>query len=213
MRVLCDRSVVSETGCWDWVKALDRDGYPERVRVSGERIRPYRLALRLRGIEVPEGMVVRHLCHNRKCVNPDHLTYGTQAENIQDSVQANRHVKGDSHALSKFSEAERLCISERLAQGEFASAIAAEKKVSVACICRIARGEAFGTTPVRKGMRAGEETKQAKITDRQACEIKALAKEGYMTQKEIGNLYGIDASQVSRIKTGKAWVKGVSRAS
>ncbi|MCP5075922.1 MAG: hypothetical protein GY947_21850 [Rhodobacteraceae bacterium] len=28
--------------------------------------------------------VVRHRCHNRLCINPDHLTIGSKAENRQD---------------------------------------------------------------------------------------------------------------------------------
>ena len=29
--------------------------------------------------------VIRHQCHNRQCVNPLHLTHGTQAENVFDT--------------------------------------------------------------------------------------------------------------------------------
>ena len=29
--------------------------------------------------------VVRHKCHNRRCINPAHLTHGTQLENINDT--------------------------------------------------------------------------------------------------------------------------------
>ena len=31
--------------------------------------------------------VVRHLCHNRACVCPDHLQIGTQQENRQDEYE------------------------------------------------------------------------------------------------------------------------------
>jgi hypothetical protein len=33
------------------------------------------------------GDVIRHKCHNRRCVNPSHLTPGSRADNIMDSVQ------------------------------------------------------------------------------------------------------------------------------
>ena len=31
-----------------------------------------------------------HSCHNPSCVNPEHLRWGTQAENMQDCKQADR---------------------------------------------------------------------------------------------------------------------------
>lgn len=36
---------------------------------------------------VPRGHVVRHRCHNRRCVNPDHLMVGTQRDNIHDAME------------------------------------------------------------------------------------------------------------------------------
>lgn len=35
--------------------------------------------------DIPEGVVIRHLCHNKKCVNPEHLIPGTMSENNLDS--------------------------------------------------------------------------------------------------------------------------------
>jgi hypothetical protein len=35
--------------------------------------------------EQPVGRVARHLCNNSRCINSDHLAWGTQAENIRDS--------------------------------------------------------------------------------------------------------------------------------
>ena len=39
---------------------------------------------------IPEGLVIRHLCHNPLCVNPHHLTPGTQTQNVQDMIRAGR---------------------------------------------------------------------------------------------------------------------------
>lgn len=41
--------------------------------------------------KLEKGLVVRHLCNNRRCININHLAAGTQAENIQDSVKAKTH--------------------------------------------------------------------------------------------------------------------------
>ena len=38
----------------------------------------------LNGEIVSRDQVVRHRCHNRRCINPDHLVLGTQADNKRD---------------------------------------------------------------------------------------------------------------------------------
>jgi hypothetical protein len=45
---------------------------------------------------IPKGMVIRHLCHNRACCNPDHLRRGTNKQNNQDTIKDGRHPFVDS---------------------------------------------------------------------------------------------------------------------
>lgn len=71
---------VPESGCWLWLGPLDRDGYGHIW--SGPRPWPaHRVSLELRGVEIPQGLVVDHLCRERSCVNPDHLHICTVKEN------------------------------------------------------------------------------------------------------------------------------------
>lgn len=37
--------------------------------------------------EIPNGLVIMHICNNKTCVNPDHLKAGTQSENIKQSYK------------------------------------------------------------------------------------------------------------------------------
>jgi len=50
------------------------------------------------------GLVVRHLCNNKACINPNHLTAGTHADNVQDKVAANRQPRGFAHYRANLSE-------------------------------------------------------------------------------------------------------------
>ena len=50
---------------------------------------------------IPNGMVLRHKCHNGRCVNPEHLTYGTYKDNYEDSKLSGRHAHGKNHGRAK----------------------------------------------------------------------------------------------------------------
>lgn len=54
--------------------------------------------------EIPEGLVVRHKCDNRGCINPEHLELGTHLDNSQDMVKRNRSLKGSKHHNAKLDE-------------------------------------------------------------------------------------------------------------
>jgi len=57
-----------------------------------------------------------------------------------------------------------------------------------------------------KGRRpAGEFAPQAKLTNSQAQDIRRLYRQGRYNQPQLARLFGVDASQVSRIITGQAY--------
>jgi HNH endonuclease len=58
----------------------------------------------------------------------------------------------------------------------------------------------------RKGLvHSGEEHGMAKLTGEQVMAIRLLACRAELTQREIGDRFGIVASHVSMIKTGRSW--------
>lgn len=66
--------------CWEWVGGKQPRGYGT-FGVEGKIKLAHRVAWEwLRG-PIPEGMVIDHICHNRSCVNPDHLRVATIKQN------------------------------------------------------------------------------------------------------------------------------------
>jgi hypothetical protein len=66
-------------------KYRDKDGYGRSGSMSAHR-KVYQDAFG----PIPKGMVVRHKCDNRECVNLEHLELGTHKQNMEDRAKRNR---------------------------------------------------------------------------------------------------------------------------
>ena len=68
-------------GCWEWQGAISKRGYGA-VRWEGKTRPVHRIVWELEIGPIPEGMVIDHLCRNRRCCRLDHLRVTTHRENI-----------------------------------------------------------------------------------------------------------------------------------
>lgn len=107
-RLLSNIVVDVETGCWNWLKYKDKNGYGH-MKVLGKSELVHRMAYQELVGELPSHMFVCPKCDNPSCLNPDHLFIGTNQDNINDKVAKNRQSKigqqkGSKHSLAKLTE-------------------------------------------------------------------------------------------------------------
>lgn len=91
-------SAYDGTLCWLWIGANNgRYGkvgtrYAKGKRKGEQRtLLAHRYAVMAWGRQLWPRQVVLHLCNNPLCVNPAHLTGGTQRKNIRQCVSEGRH--------------------------------------------------------------------------------------------------------------------------
>lgn len=103
---LAERTIKQPSGCWEvqgWqlhsghvqialgTHSSKGRGFRNKTLEPMIRKRAHILAWELaHDAKVPAGMVVMHSCDNPPCVNPAHLSIGTQADNIHDSIHKGR---------------------------------------------------------------------------------------------------------------------------
>jgi len=69
--------------CWEWTAFKDRDGYGKFPRGFPGQQYAHRIAYSILVGPIDTGSQIDHKCHNRGCVNPDHLRPATNGENQQ----------------------------------------------------------------------------------------------------------------------------------
>lgn len=90
----------------------DQDGYT-RIYYNGKPNRLYRIIYEKKFGSIPMNMVIRHKCDNPYCCNIEHLTIGTQKDNVADMWSRNRQRDftkdlciGEKNGLNKLTKAQ-----------------------------------------------------------------------------------------------------------
>jgi len=80
--------------CWNWSGARTSKGYGmiQEGGKGSKHLLAHRLSYEIHKGPIPDGMIVMHACDNRQCVNPAHLSAGTQSRNILDAFARGRKV-------------------------------------------------------------------------------------------------------------------------
>jgi hypothetical protein len=101
--------------CWNWTAGTYEKGYG-LYSIKNRNYRAHRVSYEMHKGPIPEGMLVLHQCDNPRCVRPDHLFLGTNADNMADKIAKGReaHVgaPGSANGLAKLTEDQVIAIRQ-----------------------------------------------------------------------------------------------------
>ena len=92
--------IIPWSGCWLWLGPTNR-GYGS-LWYSWIKSLAHRVSWELFRGPIPDGLYVLHKCDIKCCVNPDHLYVGTQADNIQDTMNSPNYMPIGANAGKQF---------------------------------------------------------------------------------------------------------------
>lgn len=119
-------------GCWLWLRSIkEPQGYGQ-INLDKKNRLAHRVSFEAFKTPIPDGMLVQHGCDNRWCVNPDHLSLGTDATNQRDALLKGRTAR-------KLQPDDVRAIRARLRSGESQRSLAREYGVSATMIRCISR--------------------------------------------------------------------------
>ena len=127
------------TPCIEATRSIAPNGYA-KITVKGKKWYAHRWAWFLEHGAIPTGLDVCHHCDNRRCVNPAHLFLGTRKDNVTDSIEKGRFLRGEMCWRHKLTEEDvreiRKLRTEELSYGELADKFGVQRSSVIAIIKR-----------------------------------------------------------------------------
>ena len=118
--------------CWNWTSYVTERGYGRFF--DGRAIAAHRFAYELLIGPIPTDREIDHVCHNRKCVNPDHLRLVTRKQNQEHRIKPNSNSRSGVRGVYWFKPTQRWCATvghnhQRICVGYFDTIEEAEAAV------------------------------------------------------------------------------------
>lgn len=198
-----------KTGCWNWTKSLSH-GYG-KVKMYYSNFATHVVSWSIANGRFPsKNEVTRHLCPsgaNKSCCNPDHLSIGSQSDNMKD-----RGLFGEKVSSVKLKVKEVLEIVLLLKKESVAN-IAKRYNVVESTIQCIKSGQTWSTiTGIIKDPNKKKNI-SSKLKEKEVLEIVSLLEKE--TISDIAERYNVGYSTIYHIKKGETWsnITGIAKRS
>lgn len=123
--------------CWVWKGTVKKNGYGQ-FWLNGKPDRAHRVSYRMGHGEIPNGLLIRHTCDNKVCVNPAHLLLGTVKDNSRDAIERGLYPRWEKQGRAVLTNSQVREILLRIAAGQTQKSLAAEFGVCTSTISFIA---------------------------------------------------------------------------
>lgn len=107
-----------QDGCWEWNAARFSKGYGQ-FTIGEYNHRAHRVSHWNFNGSFDETLDVMHSCDNPWCVNPEHLSHGTNQDNRDDSISKIRHNIGERNGNASLTDEKVLKMRELFETGNF----------------------------------------------------------------------------------------------
>lgn len=134
--------------CWMWTGSGDRYG---KTCVSGRYVSAHILSYELNVGPVPSGQIVRHRCDTPKCVRPEHLELGTNADNSRDMTDRQRQARGERQWCAKMTAETVIELREAYSLGKAnIPELSRQYGISTSTVGKIINNQTWKHVPTRK---------------------------------------------------------------
>lgn len=192
--------------CWLWKGAKNNMGYGMFMLESPDKMLAHRASWLLAGRELTAGLNVLHQCDTPACVNPDHMTVGSQRKNMKDMVarRRDRHVAhpGKRNGNSLLSDDGVRQIRERYARGERQHDLAVAFGVCGSLISAVVTGRAWKHVDAVVPEHDLHEPYRG-LTDTEARRVRHLYRTTKVSQSALAERFCVHPATISSVILGK----------
>lgn len=156
---------------------------------------------------IPDGLMVRHKCDRKNCVEPTHLEVGTGAQNERDKRRQGRRVTrnaGEANASAHLTRADVVALRREARTGASIRDIAAARGLPYSRVRSAVRGQTWALVteepPVPNNYRWSKPSPRRLPADARATSL-ALAADG-LTLEEIARALGCARLTAWRLTQG-----------
>jgi hypothetical protein len=134
---------IDDNGCFVITSHKKTGGGYGYMYLNGKHHRIHRLVYEECFGELQEGLVIRHKCDNRICINPEHLETGSNKDNSMDAVSRKRNAFGSRNGRAKITEEQAKEIKNLLQNGLTVTSVMLRMNLSRKIVRSIKEGKTW----------------------------------------------------------------------